>query len=316
MDRIENAINNLLLKSNEALMSRIEEVKYKIDIPETNAKGYYYCLKIDANGNLRLKDLIEYIDTRIVDYAIPKKEIDEAKKDLNQTGSTSKLFELRKKARNLFTDLSNTGEGGEILLYILTQDILKLPQLISKMSLKTSAKMHYHGADGVHFQYNKVTKTLDLYWAEAKMYQDLNAAIGDCFDSLKNFLLDPNGSTSAQERDIDLITSNIHQNINDKVFEDILLDYFNKNKEQSNQLVYKGVCFIGFDYDKYPSGSDISKTTEDIKNSILAEYHKWHGVLGQKIKKHTNLDKKEIHVFLMPFPSVDEFRQYYLQTIQ
>lgn len=29
-----------------------------------------------------------------------------------------------------------------------------------------------------------------------------------------------------------------------------------------------------------------------------------------------NLDKKEIHVFLMPFPSVDEFRQYYLQTIK
>ena len=207
MDRIENAINNLLIKPNEALKSRIEEVRYCIDIPDTNSKGYCYCLKVDANGTLRLKDLIDYLDTRIVDYAIPKKEIDEAKNDFNNTGSTRKIIQLKKKAENLFTDLNKTGEGGEILLYILTQDILKLPQLISKMSLKTSPKMHYHGADGIHFQYDSITGNLELYWAEAKMYQDLNAAMVSCFDSLKGFLLDPKGCKSTQERDIDLITS-------------------------------------------------------------------------------------------------------------
>lgn len=90
-----------------------------------------------------MQDLIEYIDTRIVDYAIPKKEIDEAGEDYNRTGSTRELLELQKKAKNLFTDLKSTGEGGEILLYILTQDILKLPQLISKMLLKTSGKLHF-----------------------------------------------------------------------------------------------------------------------------------------------------------------------------
>lgn len=220
------------------------------------------------------------------------------------------------KAENLFTDLNKTGEGGEILLYILTQDILKLPQLISKMSLKTSPKMHYHGADGIHFQYDSITGNLELYWAEAKMYQDLNAAMVSCFDSLKGFLLDPKGCKSTQERDIDLITSNIHQNINNEAIEDILVEYFDKDKEQSNHLVYKGVCFIGFDYDKYPSNTDITKTTADIKNAILVEYDKWHNSVGDKIKEHMNLDKKEIHVFLMPFPSVDEFRQYYLQTIK
>ena len=316
MDRIENAINNLLIKPNEALKSRIEEVRYCIDIPDTNSKGYCYCLKVDANGTLRLKDLIDYLDTRIVDYAIPKKEIDEAKNDFNNTGSTRKIIQLKKKAENLFTDLNKTGEGGEILLYILTQDILKLPQLISKMSLKTSPKMHYHGADGIHFQYDSITGNLELYWAEAKMYQDLNAAMVSCFDSLKGFLLDPKGCKSTQERDIDLITSNIHQNINNEAIEDILVEYFDKDKEQSNHLVYKGVCFIGFDYYKYQINTDITKTTADIKNAILVEYDKWHNSVGDKIKEHMNLDKKEIHVFLMPFPSVDEFRQYYLQTIK
>ena len=213
MSRIETAINNLLNKTNGAINSRIEEVRYSVDIPETNAKGYCYCLKIDANGNLRLQDLIEHIDTRIVDYAIPKKEIDEAGDDYNRTGATRKLLELQKKAKNLFTDLKKTGEGGEILLYILIQDILKLPQLISKMSLKTSGKLHYQGADGIHFQYNETTKNLELYWAESKMYKDLNTAIAKCFESIKGFLLDPQGYTSTQERDIDLITSNITSGI-------------------------------------------------------------------------------------------------------
>ena len=104
MDRIENAINNLIVNTNEAIKSRIEEVRYCIDIPETNSKGYCYCLRVDANGKLRLQDLIEYIDSRIVDYAIPKKEIEEARNDLNETGSTRKIIQLRKKAENLFTD--------------------------------------------------------------------------------------------------------------------------------------------------------------------------------------------------------------------
>lgn len=315
MDRIEKAINNLLSKSDKAIMSRIEEVKYCIDISETNSKAYCYCLKVDANGRLRLQDLIDYIDTRIVDYAIPKKKIDEAKDDLIKKNSSRKILQLRMEATNLFTDLKTTGEGGEILLYIITQDILELPQLISKMSLKTSSKMHYHGADGIHFQYEKSSGNLNLYWAESKMYKDLHVAISDCLDSLKGFLLDPQGCTSTQERDIDLITSNIHHNINDETVENLLLEYFDKDKELSNRLVYKGICFIGFDYNKYPSDTDITKTTEDIKKAILAEYEKWHNVVGAKIKDRENLDKKEIHVFLMPFPSVDEFRKYYLQTL-
>lgn len=33
MDRIETAINNLIINENEAIKSRIEEVRYCIDIP-------------------------------------------------------------------------------------------------------------------------------------------------------------------------------------------------------------------------------------------------------------------------------------------
>jgi len=316
MSRIDEALDRLFVQSRGEINSRIEQVAFCVDISETQAKGYCYCLKIDANGNLRLKDLIDFIDTKIIEYAIPKKEIDEAKQYLNETNSPSKIDALKKKAKELFTDLEKTGEGGEILLYILIQEFLKLPQLISKMSLKTSGQIHYQGADGIHIKYDNNTKCLNLYWAEAKMYQDLNAAITNCFESLKGFLLDPQEYDSTQERDIQLITANIQANVNDTELENLLVRYFDTDDDLSNKLIYKGICFIGFDYDKYPSENDLTKTTEDIKNAIIAEHEKWYSTLSRKIKSHINLDTKEIHVFLMPFRSVAEFRKYFSETIR
>lgn len=316
MSRIEEALNRLFVQSRGEINSRIEQISFCVDISGTQAKGYCYCLKVDANGNLRLKDLIDFIDTKIIEYAIPKKEIDEAKQYFNDTNSPSKIELLKKKAKGLFTDLEKTGEGGEILLYILTQEFLQLPQLISKMSLKTSGQLHYQGADGIHVKYDAGSDFLNLYWAEAKMYQELGSAITECFKSLKGFLLDPQGYGSTQERDLQLITSNIQANINDTALEDLLVRYFDKDDELSNKIVYKGICFIGFDCNKYPSEGDLSKTTEEIKNAITTEHQKWYNSLGDKIKLHANLNTKEIHVFLMPFPSVAKFREYYLSTIQ
>lgn len=315
MARLDEALDRFFIQSRGEINSRIEEVAFCVNVSETQAKAYCYCLKFDANGNLRLKDLIDFIDTKIIEYAIPKKEIDEAKQYFIETNSPSKIEALKKKAKGLFTDLEKTGEGGEILLYILTQEYLKLPQLISKMSLKTSGQLHYQGADGIHVKYDKNTDRLNLYWAEAKMYQDLNTAITNCFDSLKGFLLDPQGYSSIQERDIQLITSNIQANVNDDELENILVRYFDKDDDLSNKIIYKGICFIGFDYGKYPSENDLHSTTESIKRAILAEHDKWYDTLSKKIKSHVNLDSKEIHIFLMPFPSVSEFRDYYLKTI-
>ena len=315
MSRLDEALNRLFVQSRGEINSRIEEITSRIEISDTQAKGYCYCLKIDANGNLRLKDLIDFIDTKLIEYAIPKKEIDEATQYLNETRSPSKFEALKKKAKMLFTDLEKTGEGGEILLYILTQELLKIPQFISKMSLKTSGQLHYQGADGIHIKYDNDTECLNLYWAEAKMYQKINDAIKNCFTSLKGFLTDPQGYNSTQERDIQLITANISANINDPKLEQVLVRYFDKDDNLSNQVVYKGICFIGFDYDKYPINGDLSKRTADIKAAIIAEHDDWYNTISKKIKSHTGLDTKEIHIFLMPFPSVADFRKHYLETI-
>jgi hypothetical protein len=313
--RIEDAINRLLINSKGEINSRLAEVVSHINLTDTSTICHCYCLKVDANNNLRLNDLIDFIDEKILEYAIPKKEIDEARDYLQQTNSTAKIVRLRKKAEGLFTDLEKTGEGGEILLYILVQEFLKIPQLISKMSLKTSGQLHYQGADGVHVNYDSITSTLNLYWGESKMYSNMNDAMGKCMESLKGFLLDPQSSGSVQERDLQLITANISANVNDPDLEDALVRYFDKDDDMSNSIVYKGLCFIGFDIGNYPADK-IQKTTEVVVEEIKKEIQAWQDTLVKKIKNHTNLELKEIHVFLLPFPSVAEFRRIYLETIK
>ncbi|RZK12030.1 MAG: DUF1837 domain-containing protein [Flavobacterium sp.] len=313
--RIEDAINRLLINSKGEIKSRLAEVVSHVNLTDTSTICHCYCLKVDANNNLRLNDLIDFIDEKILEYAIPKKEIDEARDYLQQTNSTAKIVRLRKKAEGLFTDLEKTGEGGEILLYILVQEFLKIPQLISKMSLKTSGQLHYQGADGVHLNYDSITSTLNLYWGESKMYSNMNDAMGECMKSLKGFLLDPQSAGSVQERDLQLITANISANVNDPDLEDALVRYFDKDDDMSNSIVYKGLCFIGFDIGNYPADK-IQKTTEVVVEEINKEIQAWQDTLVKKIKNHTNLELKEIHVFLLPFPSVAEFRRIYLETIK
>lgn len=314
MERIEKAIDSLLLNTKKEIFSRINQVSFDILLDETKSKCYCYSLKSDANNNLRLEDLIEYIDSKIVDYAIPKKEIDAALQYQIETGSTSKIINLRKQALKLFTNLKQTGEGGEILLYILALEVLKIPQLISKMSLKTSGQIHYQGSDGIHVKFDSLENKLELYWGESKMYKNINTGISNCFESLKGFLLDPYSHSSTQERDLVLITQNINNNVNSKEFEELIVKYFDKDCDLSNNLVYKGICFIGYDMDSYKELNN-TKTADDIIADIKAELETHHKNISKKIKKIPMLDTKEIHVFLMPFPSVSDFRKHYLETL-
>jgi hypothetical protein len=313
---IDAALDRLLIKTKGELLSKIEQVSYNVMVGKTQTKAYCYMLKIDANGNIRHNDLIEFIDTKLVEYAIPKKDIDEAKDYMNETGSPCKIEGLRNKAKTLFTDLEKTGEGGEILLYILTQEFLKLPQLLSKMSLKTSGRLHYQGSDGIHVGFDKQNQNLNLYWGESKMYKNISNAISSCFESIKGFLLDAQGYSSTQERDLQLITSNINANVNDQDLENLLVRYFDKDDDFSNHIIYKGICFIGFDSDKYPQATDLSKTTDVVKQQIEQELNKWYELLNNGICKYPSLDLKEIHVFLMPFPSVKDFRLHFLQRFK
>ena len=180
----------------------------------------------------------------VADYAIPRSKLAEAKARDAKYNSTEAVTALVEQARRSFTDLVKTGEGGEMLLFLLAERFLKLPHILCKMDLKTDPRLHYHGADGV---YAGVTEQgmLKLYWGESKVYKDVVAAIRDCLTSLAPFLVEPEHEEAERERDLVLLSDKA--DLSDPTLTEALKRYFDKNSTQSKRVQYCGVALVGFD---------------------------------------------------------------------
>lgn len=309
---LEAKIKELVVGDGKDLDAYFNCVATNIQILNTKAKLHCHTISHDGNDRPRVKDLARAVAAAVIDYSIPRSEILEAHNHMIKTRSTVKWTELAVKARQLFTSLSQTGEGGEMLLYLLTQTFLGLPQVMCKMPLKTSKEMHFHGSDGIYAQFDNNTQKLSLYWGESKLYTSIDNAISKCLDSLKPFLIDDGGTDSAQERDLQLFRDNI--DLCDPLLEQAFLNYLNPKSPTFKKLEYRGVCLIGFDETSYPKKPN-TKTESDVLNEIKMQISSWEKKVRNRIINRTPLETFVIEVFLIPFPSVDDFREAFLKEI-
>jgi hypothetical protein len=189
----------------EALDIHLSLVERGVVIDGCQVKIHCHCLTVDGNGRVQPHRLTEFMRNAVADYAIPRSQLAKAKARDAKYNSTEAVTALVEQARRSFTDLARTGEGGEMLLFLLAERFLKLPQVLCKMDLKTDTRMHYHGADGV---YAGVTPEgmLKLYWGESKIYKDATTAIKDCLASVAPFLIEPEHEDAERERDLILLS--------------------------------------------------------------------------------------------------------------
>lgn len=246
----------------------------------------------DGNGYVRVDALTKLLARQVVDYCVPRSRRNEAQEHLRRTGSTEEFARLEEEARGLFTSLERSGEGGELLLYMLLERMLGLPQMLCKMSLKTSRQMHVHGTDGVHARFDPEGH-LALYWGESKLHKSFGSAVDDCIRSLAPYLVpDP------AVRDQDLLLLREHVNVEDQAAINTLRRYFLGTSPQAAQVEFRGACLVGFDIENYPHPDD-----DELKQSVVA----WRERIARRIGEH-RLERVEIEFFLVPFPSVEAFR--------
>ncbi|MEW4264502.1 DUF1837 domain-containing protein [Priestia megaterium] len=312
-DFLEQYIQSLLRGNGEELSAYLTQVDTHQQVFETKAVTRCYMVSSDGQHLPRIDDLALRIAFFLLDYAVPRSEIDKAKLLDEQQNTTIHTVQLKRKAKKLFTELKKTGEGGELLLYLLIQSVLRLPQALSKMSLKTSGQLHYQGADAIHLGYDKPTQKLSLYWGEAKLYQSIDSAINECFKSLSPYLIGQNGINDARERDLQLLMTNI--DLANPDLENAILNYLDPNHPSFNSLEYRGACLIGYNVDSYCS-EPFAKEQSIVLNEITQSFTNWLSKLNTGIKKHNHLDKFSLDVFLVPFPSVQAFRDSFLEAIK
>ena len=311
MELLKQSLDNLARSKKTQLKNYFHEVKTGVTIDGTYAQCHIHCINLDGNGRPLIEGIISYLIELILDYAIPRSHINEAMKFFQETGSTSKILKLGKQANELFTRLDKSGEGGELLLFALAEHFLKLPQLICKMNLKTSSEMHFHGADGLHAGVDVDTKKFCLYWGESKLYADTAAAINNCMKSLGPILNSSGASGSSSSRDLQLLGS--YLDVDDPELERALKAYLDPSNEDFLKVQYRGLCLVGFDIDCYPSAPN-EKTIEEVQDAISSQISSWQKLVTKRLNEES-LTKFYIHIFLLPFPSVDVFRKTFKNAL-
>ena len=269
-----------------------------------------HCLTVDANGRVKLQRLVEFMRYAAADYAIPRRRIEEARERDARLRSTAAISKIHEDARSLFTDLSNTGEGGEMLLFLLAERFLKLPHVLCKMDLKTDTRMHYHGADGVYAAVGD-DGHLKLYWGESKLYGDPSDAIRDCLSSLSPFLLEADSANSSRERDLLLLSDKA--DLGDPRLSEAFKRYFDTSSQLSNRVEYCGLALVGFDAEFYPTDAVKGSLDAVVAEAKLA-IQRWKVAVGRRIVAE-KLGQIDIHFLFVPLPSVEEFRASFLKAM-
>lgn len=305
-----DAFMRLLRSEPDSLDAYFGEIATSAALPSTQATVHCHYLKIDGSKSPRVGALAERLARELVNYSIPRSDI-EAAKTADAVHDTKHIVALYRKANRLFTDLEKTGEGGELLLYLMAETYLQLPQLFCKMPLKTSPQMHFHGTDGIHGTYDPSTDTLAVYWGESKLYATASSAIEACFDSLAPFVLPDGSSTAPQSRDLQLLSDNL--DLANPALEKAILRYLDPDDPKFLQLNYRGIALVGFDVTSYSPGSS-PLAEADIAASLAKSVSSWHRSATHYISKN-KLANITIELFCIPFPSVDAFREAFLKEL-
>jgi len=294
----------------EELGVHLHLVERDIEIEGHRVTVHCHCLATDANGKVKVKRLAEFMRSAAADYAIPRKRIEEAKERDARFRSTSAISKLHHEARGVFTDLATTGEGGEMLLFLLAERFLGLPHVLCKMDLKTDTRMHYHGTDGV---YAAVTGDgrLKLYWGESKVYDVPADAIRDCLKSLAPFIIEEDNENSSRERDLLLLSDKA--DLGDPLLSAAFKRYFDTTSPLSNCIEHCGVALVAFNADFYPS-SEVKGVLEDMVSAAKVGLENWKAAVGRRLTAE-KLEHFEIHFLCIPLPSVEKFREAFLQAM-
>ena len=250
-----------------------------------------YHLKADPNGRPMLSELVSVIAKRIINYTIPRKQISAAQDKDNKSGDTTELAGLMYRALETFTELTKTGEGGELLLFALVESILGYPQVLCKMDLKTDEQVHFHGADGVYLGVDN--EHLCLFWGESKLHDSHSSAISECLASVQPIL----NLEKEANRDLRLLN---YIDLSDVALENALESYFDYESESYGKLRHCAVCLVGFDHVAYGDDDKKKLTNADISEKLNADFERyWKKTFESHLDKN-GLNFHKIIIFYLP----------------
>lgn len=275
----------------EACLGHIEH-EYSIDGVEVNLRLHH--VKFNGDSEPIFEALAECLVQHVNYYCISARKRQEP---VTQHGA----IELFLKARDALRKFSTSGETGELLLCFLLESVLKSPQVVCKLELKTAAGDEVKGGDGIHITWDEASDTLNVYLGEAKLYQTFGGALTSAFDSIKKIR-----ETKRKEHELRLVTS--HFKFLDTEVQTKISEYLDEKVPVGNVRI-KHACLIGFDWDEY------KHLMTDGRAAFVKEFETRYREHAKEIIDKTNelfvgFPHRNIayEFFFIPFKNVQEFR--------
>jgi hypothetical protein len=291
----------LITASAQALGKCIDKIEHQHSASNVDAATHLYFLRFDGNGKPMLAALAEAMYQHIIDYCL-------AARERPTVLTTHEAAKLTKKARKLFVhpeptedDPDQTGEAGELLLYLLIEIVLGAPQVVAKMDLKTNPNLEINGSDGIHMAWNQADGLVDLFFGEAKLYRDMGAAIKAALKSIDGF-----HSKDICRHEMLMVTQHFkhaRQEVRAAVRE-LLEDGVPNSGVRVNHA-----CLIGYNWAAYKAimAQPAETRLSSLKNQYLDDIERIHQACSDKLESFSSTHVR-LTFFFLPFESVQEFR--------
>lgn len=263
-------------------------------------------------------ELVDAIVAYLTPFALPRSQLQELISKYGILPPDEFLVRhalLQQEAQSLFKRAQKAtgrnGEGGELLLYLLTEWILGAPQMLAKMALKTDSEMAVHGSDGIHVGICPTTNKLKLYWGEAKLYGNIKDGVASAVASITEALTYESASF-----ELKLIKRHIDMAGIPMAAKELVLKYLDPFDELYNERLDVTTCLIGFNFEVYGTlhsleDHQVLSSFEDEARGVLIEM----GPAVAKALCSAKLHQHEIELFFFPVPAVQEFRDLFQAKI-
>lgn len=273
---------------------------------EPPAMAHFHHLLLDGNGIPKLKDLADCLVNHLIDYCLSSRRT--ARAGQPAASPTVEFTRLHMEARRLLRAFETSGEGGEVLLYLIIEAILEAPQMVAKMELKTNPRVEYHGSDGIHMRYDTADDCLDVFFGEAKIKTDLAEALSDAFRSVAAF-----HDHEMASHEYGLVTSNFKYA--DEALKKAIEQYLDPFAPGTARINH--VLLIGYSWDEYRRaiGQDFRAATESLRLEYANEAERITRLLSSNLQR-CPYKQFRYHVFFLPFEDVHAFRTAFYAALE
>ena len=252
-----------------------------------------------ANNAFTYMGLHQYLQRNIGRYVFSRATIDHLIEEGDADAIGLKAIDLLRTAKNL-GDHGAGGELGEILLYLLLEQRMNAPKLLSKVELKTSGNQYVFGSDGVHLL-SLDDIQFQMILGESKIKGNLKKAVDDAFISISDVAKDPSNEIRLIEKGILSETFSEEQA---RLIESLIVP---QKRDPSRSLDNAFGIFLGYTLDIDSEQYSNTEFRQAVSNKIQEDIESIANYIEKKIRK-TELRGYSFYVFVIPFNNAPKDR--------